>query len=151
MTIAVRSDSKIKTLADINDPKVTLATLTVPEGIDVAKRMAPKATIASFASVDQQSLALRSGRVQAFLVDLPIGMWYAATSPDIRILPKVYGGYQNYGIAYKQGELSWSQFLDGFVTDLTTGYTYIEYTRLYHKYFKVDPPPQRDYKIPGPG
>jgi polar amino acid transport system substrate-binding protein len=151
MTIAVRADSKIKTIADLNDPAVTLATLTVPEGIDVARRMAPKATIASFASVDQQSLALRSGRAQAFLVDLPIGMWYAATSPDIKILPRVYGGYQNYGIAYKLGELSWSQFLDGFVTELTTGYSYVEYTRLYQKYFKVNPPPQREYKIDGHG
>ncbi len=147
MTAAIRKDSKIKTLADLNNAGVTLATLTIPEQIDLARRMAPKAQIVSFSSVDQQALALRSGRVQAFLVDLPIGMWYGATNPDMKVLPELYGGYQNYGIAYKMGELSWSQFLDGFVTDLTTGYSYIEYAGIYRKYFKVDPPPQRSYKI----
>ena len=149
MTVAVPRDSKIKTLAELNDPAITIATLTVPEQIDLIKRMAPKAQLVSFATVDQQSLAMRSGRAQAFLVDLPIGMWYAATNPDIKVVPDVYGGFQNYGIAYKLGELSWKQFLDGFVTDLTTGYSYVAYTGLYKKYFKVNPPPQRDYKIMG--
>lgn len=147
MTAAIRKDSKIKTLADLNDPSVTLATLTVPEQIDLAKRMAPKAQIVSFGSVDQQALALRSGRAQAFLVDLPIGMWYGATNAEMKVIPEVFGGFQNYGIAYKMGELPWSQFLDGFVTDLTTGYSYIEYTAIYKKYFKIAPPPQRSYKI----
>jgi polar amino acid transport system substrate-binding protein len=150
MTVVVQKNSKIKTLADLNDPAVTLASLTVPEQIDLVKGMAPKATLASFSSVDQQSLALRSGRVQAFLVDLPIGIYYAANDPDIRVIPELYGGFQNYGIAYKLGELNWKQFLDGFVTDLTTGYSYIQYTALYKKYFKVSPPPQRDYKIQMP-
>ncbi|MEZ2297894.1 transporter substrate-binding domain-containing protein [Variovorax sp. RCC_210] len=149
ITVVIKSDSKIKTLADLNNPAVTIATLTVPEQIDLVKRMAPKATVSSFGSVDQQSLALRSGRVQALFVDLPIGMWYAATNPDLKVVPEVYGGYQNYGLAYKLGELRWKQFLDGFVTDLTTGYSYIEYSAIYKKYFKMDPPPQRSYKIPG--
>ncbi len=150
VTAVVAKDSKIKTIADLNNTGVTLATLTVPEQIDIAKLMAPKATIASFASVDQQSLALRSGRVQAFFVDLPIGMYYAATNADLKVIPETFGGYQNYGIAYKLGELSWKQFLDGFVTDLTTGYSYIQYTAMYKKYFKTNPPPQRDYKIQMP-
>src|SRR5882757_6650049 len=147
MTAVVRKDSNFKTLAELNSPSVTIATLTIPEQIDLVKRVAPEAQLASFSTVDQQSLALRSGRVQAFLVDLPIGMWYGATNADIKVIPELYGGYQNYGIAYKLGELSWKQFLDGFVTDLTTGYSYIEYTALYKKYFKVNPPPQRDYKL----
>ncbi|ABM59101.1 transporter substrate-binding domain-containing protein [Verminephrobacter eiseniae] len=149
MTVVVRKDSKIKSFADLDSADVTIATLTVPEQIDLVKRMAPNARVASFATVDQQFLALRSGRVQAFLVDLPIGMWYGATSPDARVIPGVYDGFQNYGIAYKLGELSWKQFLDGFVTDLTTGYSYVQYTVLYRKYFKINPPPQRDYKVMG--
>jgi len=150
MTVAIKKDSKIKTLADLNSVGVTISTLTIPEQIDLVKRMAPKAQLVSFSTVDQQTLALRSGRVQAFLVDLPIGMYLAATNADVKTVPELYGGYQNYGIAYKLGELSWKQFLDGFVTDLTTGYTYIQYTALYKKYFKVNPPPQRDYKIQVP-
>ena len=150
MTVAIKKDSKIKTLADLNNPAVTISTLTIPEQIDLVKRMAPKAALVSYSTVDQQTLALRSGRVQAFLVDLPIGMYIAANNPDVKTVPELYGGYQNYGIAYKQGELSWSQFLDGFVTDLTTGYSYIQYAALYKKYFKVGPPPQRDYKIATP-
>jgi len=150
MTAVVRKDSKIKKLADINDPSVTIATLTVPEQIDLIKRVAPQAKIASFETVDQQSLALRSGRVQAFLVDLPIGMWYGATNPDIAIVPELFSGFQNYGIAYKLGELEWKQFLDSFVSELTSGYSYVDYTAIYQKYFKVAPPPQRSYKLEVP-
>lgn len=147
ITMVVSKDSKLKRLADFDDANVVIATTTVPEQLDLVKRIAPKATVASFASVDQQALALRSGRADAFLVDLPIGMYYAANNADLRVIPETYGGYQNYGIVYKLGELSWKQFVDGFVTDLTTGYSYVEYTQIYKKYFKVNPPPQRDYQL----
>ncbi|PZP90891.1 MAG: murein transglycosylase [Variovorax paradoxus] len=147
MTVVVSKNSKIKSFADLNNAGVRFATLTVPEQIDLAKRMAPKAQVVSFGGVDQQALALRSGRADAFLVDLPIGMWYGASNADMRVVPEVFGGFQNYGIAYKQGELAWSQFLDGFVTELTTGYSYVDYTTLYKKYFNVEPPPQRSYKL----
>lgn len=147
MTVVVRKDSKIKTLADVNDPSVTVATLTVPEQIDSIAKAAPNAKVASFDSVDQQSLALRSNRVQAFMVDLPIAMWYAAKDEEVTFVPELFSGFQNYGIAYKLGELSWKQFLDGFVYELTSGYSYLEYEKLYQKYFNMNPPPQRPYAI----
>jgi hypothetical protein len=43
--------------------------------------------------------------------------------------------------------LTWKQFLDGFVSELTGGYSYNEYEKLYVKFFKVPPPPQRAYKL----
>ncbi len=151
LTVVVAKDSKIGKIADLNTPSVTIATLTVPEQLDLVKLMAPKATVASFGSTEQQALALRSGRAQAIFVDLPIGMYIAANNPDLKVVPETFGGFQNYGIAYKMGELAWMQFLDGFVTDLTTGYSYVEYGALYRKWFKVDPPPQRSYKLQLPG
>jgi polar amino acid transport system substrate-binding protein len=147
ITVVVNKRSKINTLSNLNDPNVTVATTTVPEQIDLVNRIAPKAIVASFASVDQQALALRSGRADAFLVDLPIAMYYAATNADLKVIPETYGGYQNYGIAYKLGELEWKQFLDSFVAELTSGYSYNDYADIYRKYFKVDPPPQRDYQL----
>jgi polar amino acid transport system substrate-binding protein len=146
-TLLVPKDSPIKALNQIDKADLTIGTLTVPEQIDLIKRVAPKAQVASFESVDQQFLALRAGRVQAIGVDLPIGMWYAATNPEFVIVPELFSGYQDYGIAYKLGDLPWKQFLDGFVTELTTGYSYYEYDAIYRKYFKVAPPPQRPYKI----
>ncbi|NYT37277.1 transporter substrate-binding domain-containing protein [Allopusillimonas soli] len=150
MTAVVRKDSTIQSLQDIDTADVTIATLTVPEQVDLMKREVPSAKVASFETVDQQFLALRSGRVQAFLVDLPIGMWYAANNPEIRVVPELFSGFQNYGIAYKMGELAWKQFLDGFVSELTSGYSYLDYKDLYQKYFKVNPPPQRPYQLSGP-
>jgi polar amino acid transport system substrate-binding protein len=43
--------------------------------------------------------------------------------------------------------LTWKQFLDGFVSELTGGYSYNEYEKIYMKFFKVAPPPQRPYKL----
>ena len=146
-TLLVRKDSAIKALKDADKADITIGTLTVPEQIDAMKRFVPQAKIASFDSVDQQFLALRSGRVQAIGVDLPIGMWYAAQNPELAVVPELFSGFQNYGIAYKLGELTWKQFLDGFVSELTGGYSYNEYEKLYVKFFKVPPPPQRAYKL----
>lgn len=146
-TLLVRRDSTIKALKDADKAEVTIGTLTVPEQIDSMKRFVPQAKIASYDSVDQQYLALRSGRVQAIGVDLPIGMWYAAQNPELAVVPELFSGFQNYGIAYKLGELTWKQFLDGFVSELTSGYSYNEYEKIYVKFFKVGPPPQRAYKL----
>lgn len=147
MTVIAQKNSKIKTLKDLDDPSVTVATLTVPEQIDLIKRYAPKANIASFETVDQQFLALKSGRAQAMEVDLPVGMWYTKTDQDFVLVPELFSGYQNYAIAYKLGELSWKQFLDGFVTELTTGSAYFEYEQIFKQYFDRSPPPQRFYKL----
>lgn len=146
-TLLVKKDGAIKALKEADKADTTIGTLTVPEQIDAIKRFLPKAKVASYESVDQQFLALRSGRVQAISVDLPIGMWYAAEHPDVAVVPELFSGFQNYGIAYKLGELPWKQFLDGFVSELTGGYSYNEYERIYTKYFKVAPPPQRSYKL----
>lgn len=146
-TLLVRKDSPIKALKDADRADLAIGTLTVPEQIDAIKRYLPQAKVASFESVDQQFLALRSGRVQAVSVDLPIGMWYAAQNSEFVVVPELFSGFQNYGIAYKLGELTWKQFLDGFVSELTGGYSYNEYERIYTKFFKVAPPPQRPYKL----
>ena len=146
-TLLVRKDSAIKALKDADRADITIGTLTVPEQIDAMKRYLPQAKIASFESVDQQFLALRSGRVQAIGIDLPIGMWYAAQNPELVVVPELFSGFQNYGIAYKLGELTWKQFLDGFVSELTGGYSYNEYEKIYTKFFKAPPPPQRSYKL----
>lgn len=147
MAVIVRNDSNIKSIADLNTSDVTVATLTVPYQIELIEKFAPEAQIASFESVDQQFLALKSGRAQAMEADLPVGMWYAASDPNIDLVPELFSGYQNYAIAYKLGELSWKQFLDGFVSELTSGSLYFEYEALYQKWFKTNPPPQRFYKI----
>jgi ABC-type amino acid transport substrate-binding protein len=147
MAVITRKDSKLQHLADLDKDSVTVSTLTVPEQIDIIKRYAPKAKIASFESVDQQFLALKSGRAQAMEVDLPVGMWYAATDKDMYLVPELFSGYQNYAIAYKLGELAWKQFLDGFVTEMTTGSDFFEYEKIFKKYFNRAPPPQRFYKI----
>jgi polar amino acid transport system substrate-binding protein len=147
MAVITRKDSGIKTLADLDKEDVTVSTLTVPYQIEPIEKFAPKATVASFEAVDQQFLALKSGRAQAMEVDLPVGMWYAGSDPDITLVPELFSGYQNYAIAYKLGELSWSQFLNGFVTELTHGSLYFEYEALYQEWFKTAPPPQRSYTI----
>jgi polar amino acid transport system substrate-binding protein len=147
MAVLARKDADIKHMSDVDKDSVTIATLTVPEQIDLVKRFVPKAKIASFETVDQQFLALKSKRVQGMEVDLPLGMWYAAQDPDMFLVPELFSGYQNYAIAYKLGELQWKQFLDGFVVELTTGSDYFEYEKIFNKYFKRSPPPQRFYKI----
>ena len=129
---------------------MTVATLTVPVQIKIVEDQSPKAKIASFESVDQQFLALQSGRAQAMVVDLPLGIWYASQDENVNFIAELYSSYQNFSIAYKLGELEWAQFMNGWVNELKTGWLYPEYTEMYQKWFKVNPPPQRFYKIETP-
>jgi polar amino acid transport system substrate-binding protein len=145
ISVLVREDAKITSLAELNDAKFTLAELNNPQMADRAKRFVPKAKTLDFDQPSSLFVALKSGQAQAMQIDTPIVDWYAATNEGFKVLPETLGVIQNNAIFMKPGDFTWWRYLDTVVQELRWGSRYDDYTALWQKYFKKNPPPQRFY------
>jgi polar amino acid transport system substrate-binding protein len=149
-TMLVRKDAGIKTLADLNNPKFSYATLNVPPSIARTKEVLPKVTQLLLDSPSALFLAVKTGRAQAFSIDKPIADYYAGANDDLTILPTTGTALSlvtNDSIFLKPGDFKWWLFLDTYVRELRFGTRYEKYTAWYQKWLHKDPPPQRPYDV----
>jgi polar amino acid transport system substrate-binding protein len=150
ISVLVRDDVPAKTLAELNDEKYTLAELNNPQMADRAKRFLPKMKTLDFDQPSSLFVAMKSGQAQAMQIDTPIIDWYAATNTGFHVLPELLSNVQNNAIFIKPGDFIWWRYLDTVVQEWRWGSRYDDYTALYQKWFKKNPPPQRFYmKSPG--
>lgn len=145
-SILVAKTAGIKSLADLNNAKFTVANLNNPQMADRAKMFFPNANILTFDTPSGQFLAVKSGRAHALQIDTPTADWFAATSAkDFEVLPQLLTPSQNNAIYLKPGDFKWWLWLDTFVSELRTGSYYPQYSQLYNKWFGKNPPPQKFY------
>ena len=146
ISVLVSKKAGIKSLADLNQDKFTIANLNNPQMADRAKRFFPKTKVLTFDTPSGQFLAVRSGRAQALQIDTPTADYFAAQSKDeFDVLPGLLGASQNNGIYLKPGDFKWWLWLDTAVAELRTGSWYPQYTEIYQKWFGRNPPPQKFY------
>ena len=146
ISILVSKKSGIKTVADLNQDKFTLASLNNPQMADRAKRFFPKAKALTFDTPAAQFLAVRSGRANALQIDTPSAEYWAAQNKDeLEVLPGLLGASQNNGVFMKPGDFKWWLWLDTTVAELRTGSWYPQYSEIYQKWFGKNPPPQKFY------
>ncbi len=145
-SIMVTKKSGIKSLADLNNPKWTIANLNNPQMADRAKKYFPKTKILTFDTPSAQFLAVKSGRAQALQIDTPTADYFAAENKkEYTVLPGLLGASQNNAIFLKPGDFKWWLWLDTAVAELRTGSWYPQYTEVYQKWFGKNPPPQKFY------
>ena len=84
ISIIVRKDAGIRSLADLNNEKYTLANLSNPQMADRAKRFVPRTRVLTFEEVSAMMLALKSGQAQAMQMDKPVLDWHAANDAPLR-------------------------------------------------------------------
>ena len=146
ISVLVSKKTGIKTVADLNQDKFTVANLNNPQMADRAKRFFPKAKTLTFDTPAAQFLAVRSGRANALQIDTPSAEYWAAQHKDeLEVLPGLLGASQNNGIFLKPGDFKWWLWLDTTVAELRTGSWYPQYSEIYHKWFGKTPPPQKFY------
>ena len=145
ISVLVRDDAHVNSLAELNDEKFTLAELNNPQMADRAKRFLPKMKRLDFDQPSSLFIAVKSGQAQAMQIDTPIIDWYAATNPGFHELPELLSNVQNNAIFLKPGDFIWWRYLDTVVQELRWGSRYDDYTSLWQKWFKKNPPPQRFY------
>jgi polar amino acid transport system substrate-binding protein len=144
--VLVRKDAGIKSLADLNNAKFTLANLSNPQMADRQKRFLPNVKTLTFDTASAMFLAVKSGQAQAMQFDSPVVDWYGKeNAADLIVLPELLGNVQNNAIFMKPGDFAWWLYVDTFVQELTAGSRYAEYVEIYQKWFGRNPPPQRFY------
>ena len=146
VSVLVSKKSGIKSVADLNQDKHTIANLNNPQMADRAKRFFPKTKVLTFDTPSGQFLAVRSGRAHALQIDTPTADYFASQSKDdFEVLPGLLGASQNNAIYLKPGDFKWWLWLDTTVAELRTGSWYPQYSETYQKWFGKHPPP-RDRK-----
>lgn len=146
MSIMVSKTAGIKSLADLNQDKTTVAILNNPQMADRAKLFFPKAKILTFDTPSGEFLAVRSGRAQALQIDTPTADFFANTNKDqFDVLPQLLGAVTNNAIYLRTGDFKWWLWLETFVKELKTGSLYPQYVQIYQKWFGKNPPPERFY------
>lgn len=149
ITLAVRKNSPIRKIADVNNEKYTVANLTAPVQTDRAKKFFPKAKVVTFDSVSAQFTAVKTGRADAAQLDVPVALWYAKENPDIRVLDEWLTDPTNNAIFVKLDDFVWWRVLDTIVGEMRGGSLYSEYKEIYRKWFGVDPPHEKWYMSRG--
>jgi len=139
VAVLVKKASAIVKLADLDSESVTVAHIATPVAEARAKRYYPKAKFLVFDSVNAQVTAVRSGRADAAITDLPIVQWYANQNPDLRALDTIFGSPTNNAIFLKSGDFKWWLVLDTMVSEMLGGSSYAEYSDIYKKWFGVEP------------
>ena len=146
ISIMVRTDAKIDSLQQLDDPQFTVANLSNPQMADRAKHFFPKTKLLTFETPSAMMLAVKTGQAQAMQMDTPVLDWYAATNKgDFKVLPTLLGNVQNNAIFLKPGDFAWWLYLDTAVKEMRTGSRYDEYTASFNKWFGRNPPPERFY------
>jgi len=146
VSVLVSKKSGIKSIADLNQDKHTIANLNNPQMADRAKRFFPKTKVLTFDTPSGQFLAVRSGRAHALQIDTPTADYFASQSKDdFEVLPGLLGASQNNAIYLKPGDFKWWLWLDTAVSELRTGSWYPQYGEAYQKWFGKSPPPQKFY------
>ena len=145
ISILVRKDAGIRSLADLNNEKYTLANLSNPQMADRARHFVPRARVLTFEEVSAMTMALKSGQAQAMQMDKPVLDWHAANDTTVEVLPEAFGNIQNNAIFLKPGDFPWWLYLNTIVEELRTGSRYDEYTAAFRRWFGRPPPPPRFY------
>lgn len=145
ISVLVRKDANIDSVAALNDSKFTLANLSNPQMVDRQKRFMPNVKVLTFDTASAMFLAVKSGQATAMQMDSPVINWYAANNSELKTLPENLGNIQGNAIFMKPGDFQLWLWLDTVVQELTAGSRYSDYADVYKKWFGRNPPPQRFY------
>jgi polar amino acid transport system substrate-binding protein len=134
----VKKDSPLQNVEQANKPNIKIG---VPRGgtsEDIAAKTTPAATVVKFNTVTDAFLALKSGQVDAHIVDsLQDAAFLAKEGANFRNLPGNWS-YEEISIGVPSGDADWLRIVDTFVRQLIGSG---EDARLFKKYFGYDMPP----------
>ncbi|HUI18602.1 MAG TPA: transporter substrate-binding domain-containing protein [Alphaproteobacteria bacterium] len=145
IVVVVKQDSAIHSLADLNNPKYTVAHLTAPVQEERGKRLYPQAKFVTFDSIAAQFNAVKVGRADAAQLDAPVAWWYVKDNPDVRVLNEWLTDVTNNAIFLRAGDFKWWLYLDTLVAEMRGGSLFSEYSAIYKKWFAQVPPHAKYY------
>jgi polar amino acid transport system substrate-binding protein len=118
LVVIARPGFDPKTWAELNDPKVKISVDIGSAHDQVAGRLCPKAQIVRFKSIDEASLALRSGRVDAQCIFWMGGVRAVKRDPQLGkvVVPQpMFGSTSNAGFR-RESDKTWRDFVTTWIT-----------------------------------
>ncbi len=102
-----------KTWQDLNDPKVKISVDVGSAHDQVASRLCPRAQIIRFRSIDEATLALRSGRVDAQSIFWMGGVRAAKRDPQLGhvVVPQPMFGSTSNAAVRREPDKTWRDFV----------------------------------------
>ncbi len=146
MSILVRKELNVKSLAQLNNSKYTLANLSNPQMQERQKKFLPNVKVLTFDTPSAMFTALKAGQASAMQMDTPVLNWYAANNKELVVLPENLSVVQGNAIFMKPGDFQLWLWRDTMVQEMTEGSRYTDYNEIYKKWFGRNAPPQRFYK-----
>lgn len=146
MSILVRKELNVKSLAQLNNSKYTLANLSNPQMQERQKKFLPNVKVLTFDTPSAMFTALKAGQASAMQMDTPVLNWYAANNKELVVLPENLSVVQGNAIFMKPGDFQLWLWMDTMVQEMTEGSRYTDYNEIYKKWFGRNAPPQRFYK-----
>lgn len=107
-----------KAWAEFNDPKVKISVDVGSAHDQVASRLCPKAQIVRFKSIDEATLALRSGRVDAQCIFWMGGVRAVKRDPQLGkvIVPQPMFGSTSNAAVRREADKTWRDFATTWIT-----------------------------------
>lgn len=118
LVVIARSGFEPKTWAELNDPKVKISVDLGSAHDQVASRLCSKAQIVRFKSIDEATLALRSGRVDAQCIFWMGGVRAVKRDPQLGkvVVPQpLFGSTSNAGFR-RESDKTWRDFVSTWIT-----------------------------------
>ena len=140
ISVLARSDVPVRSIKDLNDAKYTMAILNTPSETKLMKEGLPRMKVIILDSEADMLTAVRTGRAQALLIDVPVAAWRAANLPNLKNLGLIGPRTQN-ALFLRQNDFQWWWYLDSIVQEMRCGSLYDDYAAIYKKWFAVTPPP----------
>ena len=141
----VRKESALRSLTDLNSEKVTLGNLTAPVQAERAAKFFPKAKATTFDSISSQLTAVKTGRADAAMLDVPVAYWFAKENPEMHVIEEWMTAPTNNAVFLKHGDFKLWHVLDTIVGEMRAGSLYNEYSEIHQKWFGSPAPNLKPY------
>jgi ABC-type amino acid transport substrate-binding protein len=133
-SLMVKRGSDIKTDGDLAGKRVAAQLGTT--GADYAKKEVDAETVRTYDLVDDAFKALQADQVDAVIADFPVTKYAERSKPDLVVVQTIETG-EEYGLGFAKESTELRERVNKALQDMKDDGTY---TRIYKKWFEVDPP-----------
>jgi ABC-type amino acid transport substrate-binding protein len=133
-SLMVKRGSDIKTEGDLAGKRVAAQLGTT--GADYAKKEVDAETVRTYDLIDDAFKALQADQVDAVIADFPVTKYAERSKPDLVVVKTIETG-EEYGLGFAKESTTLRERVNKALQEMKDDGTY---TRIYKKWFEVDPP-----------
>jgi ABC-type amino acid transport substrate-binding protein len=133
-SLMVKRGSDIKTEGDLAGKRVAAQLGTT--GADYAKKEVDAETVRTYDLVDDAFKALQADQVDAVIADFPVTKYAERSKPDLVVVRAIETG-EEYGLGFAKESTALRERVNTALQEMKDDGTY---TKIYKKWFEVDPP-----------